>query len=215
MTGQERDDFCQVMARLVSPPDLDLARQVHEGTLRSFLERCVRELGGEETMVKGFVADGRAETLLIDLRGEYARLFTGQDGSLIFLVESCYKSWTKDLSCSLPFASETGLLMGDPGIHLLEVYRRCDLEVAEEFRSCPDHLAMELEFLSYLYRWTSEREVKRFITDHLDWISGLKEKCKPFDPHPFYGNAIEILALFIQKERERLEAEESGKKTLH
>lgn len=105
--------------------------------------------------------------------------------------------------------------MGDSALHLLEIYRLCDLEVEEEFRSCPDHLALELEFLSYLYRWATDIEIKKFIKDHLDWILLLKEEFKQVHAHPFYASALEILDLFLNKERKRLEVEDHGEKKIH
>jgi len=53
------------------------------------------------------------------------------------------------------------------------------------------------------------------MEDHLDWIPPLMEKVKGFHCHPFYVSALEVLILFLQKERERLEVEDSGKKEIH
>ena len=60
--------------------------------------------------------------------------------------------------------------MGDSAIHLLTIFQQCGLEVAEPFKGMPDHIIIELEFLSYLYQEAGDREIKRFIEDHLDWI---------------------------------------------
>jgi TorA maturation chaperone TorD len=149
---------------------------------------------------------GEPENLSGDLKVEYARLFSGLSEESTSLVESFYKRWTQDPNCPLPFASERGLLMGDSAVHLLEIYRQCGIEVSEEFRGCPDHIAMELEFLSYLYQWATDVEIKMFIKDHLDWIPLVEQELKRFHPHSFYSGALEILDLFLNKERERLEA---------
>jgi putative dimethyl sulfoxide reductase chaperone len=215
MTNEERDDFCQALAGLFYPPDEDLIGQIHEGNLHSFFGKYVRAMEGEEQASNGFLMKGTSETLRRDLKNEYERLFSGLGNGSVSLVESCYKPWTRDPSCSLPFASETGLLMGDSAVHLLEIYRKCDLEIDEAFRGCPDHVAMELEFLSCLYRWTTEGEVRRFIEDHLDWIPRLREECRRLEPHPFYGSAVDALDLFLSRERERLKVEGNGKKTVH
>jgi TorA maturation chaperone TorD len=63
---------------------------------------------------------------------------------------------------------------------------------------------MELEFLSYLYELATDIEVKKFIEDHLDWVPLLKEEFGRFHPHPFYISILEVLNLFLDKERERL-----------
>jgi TorA maturation chaperone TorD len=105
--------------------------------------------------------------------------------------------------------------MGDSALHLSAVYQQLGLRVADEFQGKPDHIVMELEFLSYLYRWTSDREVERFIADHLDWIPLLKGKLEKVHPHPFYSSLSEVLDLFLRKERERLEKESNGEENIH
>ncbi len=165
--------------------------------------------------MEGFLGREGDENLLRDLKDEYGRLFSGGCEESICLVESFYKPWTQDPHCSLPFASERGLLMGDSAVHLLEIYHRCGLEVSKEFKGCPDHIVMELEFLSYLYERATDIEVKTFIEDHLDWISFLKEKFGRVHAHPLYLSALEVLHLFLNRERERLEVETNGKKKIH
>ena len=55
------------------------------------------------------------------------------------------------------------------------------------------------------YQILSKPEIKRFIEDHLDWITPLREEFKEFHFHPFYRSALEVLILFLRKEKERLE----------
>jgi TorA maturation chaperone TorD len=105
--------------------------------------------------------------------------------------------------------------MGDSAIHLLTLFQHCGLEVAEPFKGMPDHILIELEFLSYLYQEAGEEEIKRFIKDHLDWIPFLKESFEKADAHPFYISLIEILDLFINQEKGRLEKKSDGEKDIH
>jgi TorA maturation chaperone TorD len=213
MTTQEKEYFCQVLAALFSPPDPELVKQIYQRTLHSFFEKHSQSWEGGKDLLEGFLIRGEGENLLRDLKDEYNRLFSGLSEESVSLVESFYKPWTQDTRCFLPFASERGLLMGDSALHLLEIYHQCGLEVSEEFKGCPDHIAMELEFLSYLYQWATDIEIKRFIEDHLDWIPFLKEEFKQFHPHPFYVSTLEVLDLFLNRERERLEG--NGKKKIH
>jgi TorA maturation chaperone TorD len=215
MTTQEKECFCQLLASLFCPPDQELVKQIQQRTLYSFFEKYIQSWGEEKGLLKGFFIEGDFENLLEDLKNEYSRLFSGLNQEGISLVESYYKPWTQDPHCFLSFAKEKGFLMGDSAIHLLAIFQQCGLEVAEEFKGRPDHIVMELEFLSYLYRWTSDREVKRFIEDHLDWIPLLKEEFKRFHPHPFYNCLLEVLDLFLSMERKRLEMESDGKKSIH
>jgi putative dimethyl sulfoxide reductase chaperone len=215
MTTQEKEYVCQLLASLFYPPDQGLVKQIYQRTLYSFFEKYIQSWGGKEDLLEGFLMAGASENLLGDLKDEYDRLFSGVSEEPISLVESFYKPWTQDPHCPLPFASKRGFLMGDSALHLLEIYRLCGLEVSEGFKGCPDHIAMELEFLSYLYQWATDIEIKRFIEDHLDWIPFLKEEFKQFHPHPFYVSTLEVLDLFLNRERERLEVEGNGKKKIH
>jgi TorA maturation chaperone TorD len=105
--------------------------------------------------------------------------------------------------------------MGDSAIHLSTIFQHCGLEVAGPFKGMPDHILIELEFLSYLYREAGDVEIERFIKDHLDWIPFLKESFEKARAHPFYISLIEILDLFINQEKGRLEKKSDGKKDIH
>jgi len=215
MTGQEKETICQLMASLFCPPDQEMTKRIHEGSLHSFLQRYVGSCGGDSGLLNGFLMEGDPGILLKVLGEEYSRLFSELSEEGVSLVESFYKPWTIDPTCTLPFASERGFLMGDSALHLSEIYRQCGLETADEWKGVPDHLVLELEFLSTLYRCATDLEVEQFIKDHLDWIPLLKEEIDRSDPHPFYGSALEVLDLFLGQERKRLEEKRNGEKAIH
>jgi len=81
------------------------------------------------------------------------------------------------------------------------LYEQCGLEVEGEYSGMPDHLAMELEFLSFLYQRATDKEIGGFIEDHLNWIILLREKFKEFHSHPFYRSALEVLLLFLERKK--------------
>jgi TorA maturation chaperone TorD len=216
MTKEERERFCELLACLFSPPDHEMVEQIYLGNIHSFFHHYFQIWGEDSNILQGFLIEGGSETIFRDLEEEYGRLFSSETGrGEISLVESFYKPWTQDPHCPLTFASEKGLLMGDSALHLLALYQQCGLEVSEEHQGMPDHLVVELEFLSFLYRWKTDKEIKRFIEDHLDWITLLRKEFKEFHCPPFYRSALEVLNHFLNKERERLEVEESGKKEIH
>jgi len=215
MTSQEKETISQLLASLFSPPDQEMLKQIHEETLRSFFQDYMGSYGADSGLLGGFFTKGDPEILCKDLGEEYRRLFSEFSKESVSLVESSYKPWTLDPRCTLPFGSDKGFLMGDSALHLLEIFRQCGLEVADEFRGSPDHLVVELEFLSYLYRYATDLEVRQFMKDHLDWIPLLKDEIKRSDPHPFYRGALEVLDLFLGNERERLEGKGNGEKTIH
>jgi TorA maturation chaperone TorD len=210
MTKEEKEQLCQLLASLFSPPDEEMVRQARQEGIHSFFQRYVQSWEGDVCILKGVLMEGDPGAILKELGDEYDRLFSGLSGEGASMVESVYKRWTHDPLCSLPFASERGLLMGDSALHLSEIYRLCGLEVAEDFRSCPDHLVLELEFLSYLYRRATEPEIWKFVEDHLDWISLFKEELAKLHPHPYYTSLLEVLSLFLNEERKRSEMRNNG-----
>jgi TorA maturation chaperone TorD len=211
VTKADRERFLEILVCLFSPPGREMVEQVHQGSLHSFFHHYFQTWGENSKFLEGFLTERDSEIVFRDLEEEYGRLFSPEAGSeKISLVESFYKPWTQDPHCPLPFATEKGLLMGDSALHLLALYKQCGLEVEGEYWGMPDHLTMELEFLSFLYQRATDKEVKRFIEDHLDWITLLREKFKEFHSHPFYRSTLEVLLLFLRKEKERLEVECHG-----
>ncbi len=215
MAVVENETICLLLASFFCPPDHEMMKQIRGENFRAFLERSIRSLHGDLSVLDGFLMKGDPEEFWNDLDKKYRRLFSEISGEGISLVESSYKPWTLDLSCTLPFASERGLSMGDSALHLLEIFSQCGLEVADERRATPDHLVMELEFLSHLYRCATDLEVGQFIKDHLDWIPLLRERIEQSHSHPFYKSASRVLDLFLDGERERLEGKRYGEKAIH
>jgi len=215
MSDKGKAFFCQILSSLFSPPDQGMVEQLNQGHLHAFFKSYVQSWEGEIEILKGFLTQNPPQILLKDLKEEHHRLFSDTGNERISLVESYYKPWTQDPHCSLPFAKEKGFLMGDSAIHLSTLFQYCGLEVAEPFKGMPDHILIELEFLSYLYQEVGEEEIKRFIKDHLDWIPFLKESFEKADAHPFYISLIEILDLFINQEKGRLEKKSDGEKDIH
>ena len=214
MPSMGKESLCHLLASLFSPPDEEMVDLVCQGVVHSSFKNHVQAWGSDGSVLEGFQTDKTPEVLLTLLREEYDRLFSETGKERISLVESVYKPWSQDLSCGLSFAKETGLLMGDSAVHLSRVYQECGLEVAEPLKGMPDHLIVELEFLSCLYRWAEDKEIEMFFKHHLDWIPLLIERGQAAHPLPFYASLLEFLGLFVEVERERLEKENNGKKDI-
>jgi TorA maturation chaperone TorD len=207
--------FCQILSSLFCPPDQGMMEQLSQGHLHAFFKSYVQSWEGEIGILKGFLTQSSPQIFLRDLKEEHHRLFSDTGDERISLVESFYKPWTQDPHCCLPFAKEKGFLMGDSAIHLSTLFQHCGLEIAGPFKGMPDHILIELEFLSFLYQEAGDVEIKRFIKDHLDWIPFLKESFEKVRAHPFYISLIEILDLFINQEKGRLEKKSDGEKDIH
>jgi len=215
MTNREKGNFCALAASLLAPPDGATMGQLKQGEIRSFLEENIREWGGDPRLLAELSGEKNPGGDLADLRREYERLFASLPGQKISLVESTYKPWTGDGSCALAFAGDNGLLMGDAALHMREIYRQLSLEVPEELCSTPDHLLLELEFLSLLYHSATPEQTQGFIEDHLDWVPDLKQRVDQADPHPFYRRAIELINLFLEHEAKEGKARSHGPKNFH
>jgi TorA maturation chaperone TorD len=215
MTNGEKGCFCALAASLLALPDGTIGEQLKQGRIHSFLAKNIREWGGDPSLLAELSGGKDPGGNLAGLRGEYERLFINLPGQSVSLVESTYKPWTADSGCALALAGDKGLLMGDAALHMREMFRRLSLEVPEEFRSTPDHLVLELEFLSLLYHSATPAQAQRFIEDHLDWIPDLKDRVDGADPHPFYQKAVELIHLFLEHERKEGKAKSHGPKNFH
>ncbi|MBI4634069.1 MAG: molecular chaperone TorD family protein [Deltaproteobacteria bacterium] len=215
MTNGEKEQFCAFAASLLAPPDVAMVDDLRQEELRSLIEAYAREWGGDRQLPSALTKEAGKKDFLSTLQEEYARLFGQWEGEKISLVESAYKPWTTDKECGMVFAASTGLVMGDYALHMLEIYRQLSLKVPEEFRSMPDHLVLELDFLALLYKFASSAQIERFIGDHLDWVPELKEAMEKANPHPFYRNAVELIHLFLQNEAKNEKGNDHGQKKIH
>jgi TorA maturation chaperone TorD len=214
MTNGEKEQFCAFAASIFAPPDGAMMDDLGQDDLRTLIGEFVRPGGGAKQLPPLFADGENREEFLSALQGEYERLF-GQWEGRISLVESTYKPWTTDKGCGMVFAASTGLVMGDSALHMQAIYQHLSLEVPDVFRSMPDHLVLEMEFLALLYRSASREQIERFIEDHLDWIPELKAALEEADPHPFYRNAVEIIHQFLQQEANSGRGNDHGQKKIH
>jgi len=175
MTRPQKEEFCALMAAVFAPPDKALLAKVHE----------------EDSPIP------RDKDISLEvLRREYARLFSNVGEKKVSLVESTYKPWTFDESCPLGFSGEKGLLLGDGALHIQNILQALSLRVPPDFQGTPDHLTLELELLSHLYRFAPEDQIRRFIADHLDWIPNLRKEIQKAEAG-FYGRAVDRLLDFL------------------
>ena len=214
MTNREKEQFCAFAASLFAPPYGTIVDDLQKDGLLSVIGATVRNWGGGGRFHAGSPQAKDKAGYLSVLQNEYARLF-GEREEKISLVESTYKPWTDDKECKMVFAASKGLIMGDHALHMQELYRQASLEIPEEYRSRPDHLVLELEFLALMYRFAPDEAIERFIGDHLDWIPELKAAMENAKAHPFYANAVELLHLFLQKETKIEKAKEHEQKKIH
>jgi len=190
----EKENFSSLMAAVFAPPDKTLLADLTQ--VRSLFSQA-------------------AEITLETLQRDYDRLFSNWGRESISLIESTYKTWTLDRDCGLPFAGKKGAVMGDCALHLQSIFQALSLEIPADFQGTPDHLVLELEFLSYLYRSGSEDQIQNFIEDHLDWIPELKGRIQEVFPDSFYRQAVERLSDFLDSEKISSKERKDGSSGIH
>jgi TorA maturation chaperone TorD len=119
-----------------------------------------------------------------------------------------------------PYASAyfgQGLLMHEPAQAALKAYRLAGLEMAEDFNDLPDHLAAELEFLSWIEERAIEAEERGESDGAQNWKDQeeafLFQQLKPWLPEfskrveeaariPFYPELVKLAMLLLENSPE-------------
>lgn len=110
-------------------------------------------------------------------------------------------------------------VMGETTSAVLDFYREAGLSLVEEFPEMPDHMAVELEFLSYLLQralaataegdgaafgyWTEKRRsfIERFF---VGWYGEFCAAIRRSEDNPFYPALADCLEAVVQRDREHL-----------
>jgi TorA maturation chaperone TorD len=196
----KKANIARTLAWLLNEPDEEMAEALRKGEIYYFFFNCLKPLPRKVPDLDGFLPPGNGRDLLQQMKEEYERLFRDPQSGDLWWVESIHKAWTNDPECRLSHARDKGYVMGDPALHMMELYRSFGLEMPEGFSGMPDHIVLELEFLAHLYESYSEEETQTFIKDHLDWIPEMVKSGKKHAPPSFYLSLLEILETFIRSE---------------
>jgi TorA maturation chaperone TorD len=182
-----------MLAGLIARPDEGLISALNSGELA----RAVRPHVNMQGRAAGFLD---AAYTLEGLSSAYDKIMGPASGGSLLPVESLFKLWCDDEEGGHPSNAARGLLMGDPAMHMIELYNRFGIEVPDEFSGQPDHLLLELDFLSILYERCTEEMVRRFVLDHLDWVPELLRRWLEMKAPEFYIGVAEAIDSFLEKE---------------
>lgn len=162
---------------------------------RKILKEFARKLRGSDL-----------KKLEIELAAEYANLFLNVGNHLVFPYESVY-------------TSEERLLMQEPRDQVLNEYRQEGLDKSKEFTEPEDHIAIELEFMSYLcektiksmYEDDKERSLaylkkqKDFLEKHLlVWVPDFCEDLEKATESDFYKGIATLTKNYLSFEQETI-----------
>ncbi|MEJ2685045.1 MAG: molecular chaperone TorD family protein [Candidatus Sulfobium sp.] len=82
-----------------------------------------------------------------------------------------------------------------------ESYERAGLTIGEEFEAPPDHLSLELLFISYLVETNNPGLIENFLDEHImNWVPYYCEELKRQARTVFYKEIADITRNFLQNE---------------
>ena len=156
-------------------------------------------------MLKGFLEHLTGSTLT-DLAVDYAGIFLGAGGmeNRTYPYESLYTSPDR-------------LVMQDARDQVLKLYREEGLDRAEEFNEPEDHIAFELEFMSYLCQKTTKalkdgdksealgclKKQKGFLEEHLlPWVPPFCNDVQRLAQGDFYKAVAKITVGYLSMEKD-------------
>jgi len=132
-----------LLAQAMNYPDAKLVDSLRKGKFPAALCESLATLG--DTSLKEAIEKCGAEyqrgdaatkhEVLLDLERDYTRMFFSSKPRLAYLFESVYRE---------------GRLLQESTFEIARLYREAGLVLQEDFRLPPDHIAVELEFLSFL-----------------------------------------------------------------
>jgi TorA maturation chaperone TorD len=130
-----------LLAKAMNYPDQQLVDSIASGEFAQTLADTLSLLGheqlGQEIRHLGQDAQIKAnKNLLLELEKDYTWMFFASKPRLAYLFESVYRE---------------GKLLQESTFEIAGLYRDAGLVLNEDFRLPADHIAVELEFLSFLF----------------------------------------------------------------
>jgi len=193
-----REDACRLLAACYYPPTVAFVEENCCDSLATLLATASPEAAGYAAEAENLIKKNSQEELAV----EHARLFMGP----FQLVAPPYGSIYLD---------DAKTVMGESTARVLAFYRANGLQLADDFHELPDHIAVELEFLSYLAHRQREAEetgnhgeverlngVKQeFLATYLlPWLEPFTSAIIEDGESPFYQAVARCTAAFITQD---------------
>lgn len=171
----------------------------HEEHLLNNLTMNLRQISPGADLFSAAMATAIQMYSQEELSVEYARLFLGPFETKVPPYGSIYLNRER-------------MVMGDSTMEVIQFYEEMGLSRNKDCMDLPDHIAVELEFMSYLiYKETEALEKSDFATAlemikkqerFLDkflgrWIAPFCEKIKESTDNGFYSALADCAALFV------------------
>ena len=201
-----REDAYRLLAACYYPPTAEFLEENCCKSLATLLQGEVLEAAAYAAEA-AVITHGTVETLAV----EHARLFMGP----FQLVAPPYGSIYLD---------DAKVVMGESTARVAAFYSACGMQLAADFPELPDHIAVELEFMSWLaYKQREAQslgemdEVKRFVKLQLEFLDKfLLPWLEPFTSAiiadgeaPFYRAIAHCTTAFVTADNVALKALEN------
>lgn len=185
-----------VLADLYKHPTRGIWDEIQQQDLLKKLEKSVSEL---------FSIDFSIDEVLPENYEEFTEIYMTSIGSTqkkaALPIESLYKRWTLDETCTLPFARDKGYILGDSALHINYLLAELKIEIPNELQGMPDHLTILLELLAYFIEHAPESSTAEFLDDHFDWLDEFESQLTKVAVHPFYQRLTGALIEIIKAQR--------------
>nr|WP_249745357.1 molecular chaperone TorD family protein [Mesobacillus boroniphilus] len=192
----ECSNVFMVLADLYKLPTIEIWDEIKQQDLLKKLEKSVNEL---------YSVGFSIEEVLPENYAEFQELYLNSIGSTqmhaALPIESLYKPWTQDETCTLPFARDKGYILGDSALHINYLLEKLKIDIPIELQSMPDHLAILLELLAYFIEHAPEHFTAEFMDDHYDWLEEFESKLLEVTEHQFYQRLTRLLIGTVKAHR--------------
>jgi len=192
LAALQRSGLYKILASAFYPPQAGLLEEIW----KSAISKWSPEQNETET-----------ELNMAEIRLEYNRLFVGPNALPCPPYESVYR---RDRA-----APDIGMLMGPSVLDVKKRYGEAGLQIAQNFSDLPDHVSVEMEFMSFLCSKEADaltrqevetiwrRRQAEFWRAHLNpWIVQFSQTVLSNSRSIFYRSAANFLKDWIQDEGE-------------
>ena len=197
-----RTSLYQILAQSLNYPDESLTGTFASGyyhhTVNDSLD--ILGMGGLQAELANLKEELVKPGILLELEKDYTRMCFSSKPRLVYLFESVYKE---------------GKLYDESTFQIARLYYDAGLKVEESFRLPPDHIAVELEFMSFLTFKEMEgiRSADRKIEDYAvelqksalqnhvkDFALSLAERMEKHAGTTFYRFTARLMTAFFSNE---------------
>ena len=186
----------KILADLYKLPTIEIWEEIRQQGLLKNLEESVKEL---------YSIDSSIEEVLPENYAQFRELYLSSIGSTqknaVLPIESLYKQWTQDDTCTLPFARDKGYILGDSALHIRYLLEKLKMEIPIELQGMPDHIAILLELLAYFIEHAPDHSIAEFMDDHFDWLEEFESQLSEITKYPYYQRLTRLLIWTVKAHR--------------